>query len=219
MKKIVITADGSHSLYAPEWKESYHSTNGALQESLHVFIDAGFRHVLARRGAESTIRILEAGFGTGLNALLTLMEAEKVPVHVWYESVEKYPLPERVYAALNYAALTGSGHFAALHEAPWEQACAITEHFTLLKRAVDLLQYQPAGVVDLIYFDAFSPGVQPELWTEAIFRKLYGQLSEGGVLVTYSSKGTVKQALRAVGFCLERLPGAAGKRHIIRAVK
>jgi tRNA U34 5-methylaminomethyl-2-thiouridine-forming methyltransferase MnmC len=223
---VVETADGSHSLYVPAFAEHYHSTHGALQESRHVFIDAGFRYIL-KNIARRPLRILEMGFGTGLNAWLTLLEAERNAVDVYYEAIEKYPLPQDIVAQLNYGQLLPSAHlcFARLHQSPWAlpgevgSPAVLSPHFTLSKRPADLRDYRPTRPFDLIYFDAFAPAVQPELWTDSIFKKLYDGLADGGALVTYSSKGTVKTALRKAGFSVARLPGAAGKRHMLRAEK
>jgi tRNA U34 5-methylaminomethyl-2-thiouridine-forming methyltransferase MnmC len=217
----VTTADGSHSLYVPALNEHYHSVNGALQESQHVFIEAGFRYI-CKNSPRPSCRILEVGFGTGLNALLTMLEAERYCVDVHYETIEKYPLPTEIVASLNYATelqLPDNRRFMCLHSLAWEQEQRLSPYFSLCKRQADLCVYVPNPPFDLIYFDAFAPDVQPELWTEAVFRKLYGCLSFGGTLVTYSSKGTVKAALRQAGFEIRRLQGAAGKRHMLRAVK
>jgi len=218
---FVTTADGSHTLYVPELNEHYHSTNGALQESLHVFIEAGFRYV-CKSMLRRPLHLLEVGFGTGLNALLTLLEAEKKHVEIYYETVEKYPLPPETIEQLNYGRLLPENSaplFYAIHRAAWGKETPLESWGTLCKKQVDLRDYQPGKTFDLIYFDAFAPTAQPTLWTQEIFRKLHAALSDGGVLVTYSSKGSVKQALRAAGFCVERLPGAAGKRHMLRAAK
>jgi len=214
-RQLKITADGSHTLFVPALNETYHSMYGALQESLHVFIDAGFRYATARSG-QSPLRILEIGFGTGLNALLTWEEAVQKQTPVYYEAIEKYPLSEKEAAALNYAA---HEKLYDMHRGAWEIPVALSPYFTLCKRITDLLHYHPEGLFDVIYFDAFAPTVQPELWSEAVFYKLYTALRSGGVLVTYSSKGIVKTALRTTGFELQRLSGAIGKRHMLRAIK
>ncbi|MDR2361965.1 MAG: tRNA (5-methylaminomethyl-2-thiouridine)(34)-methyltransferase MnmD [Prevotellaceae bacterium] len=219
--RIVSTADGSYTLYLPALNEHYHSVNGAVQESLHVYIEAGLRYI-CKDAPHTSRRILEAGFGTGLNALLTMLEAEHSRTDIYYEAIEKYPLPLEIVTSLNYAEtlrLPDSCRFMHLHNLAWEQEQRLSPHFSLCKRRVDLCAYEPDGLFDGIYFDAFAPSVQPELWTATIFRKLYNSLSDGGALVTYSAKGAVKTALRQAGFELQRLPGAAGKRHMLRAVK
>lgn len=222
-RQIITTADGSHSLFVPALNEHYHSTNGALQESLHVFIGAGLKYV-AEKFSRTCISVLEIGFGTGLNALLTLLEARNRKMSVFYEAVEKYALPATTIAQLNYSTLISpesNDYFAEIHEAKWNEETLIANNspmsYTLLKKLQDLSDYRPCRMFDVIYFDAFAPAVQPELWTAAVFKKLHGCLNAGGVLVTYSAKGTVKAALREAGFLVERLPGAAGKRHMIRA--
>jgi tRNA U34 5-methylaminomethyl-2-thiouridine-forming methyltransferase MnmC len=213
-RQLVTTDDGSHTLFVPELNETYHSTRGAVQESLHVFLRAGF-HYAVSCSAGRPLRVLEVGFGTGLNALLTWREAGRLGIPVYYEAVEKYPLGEGEAAALNYP---GREELARLHTCRWEAPVALSPYFTLCKREADLLAYAPAGPFDVVYFDAFAPAVQPALWSVDVFRKLYGALCPGGVLVTYSAKGTVKEALREAGFAVRRLAGAPGKRHMVRAM-
>jgi tRNA U34 5-methylaminomethyl-2-thiouridine-forming methyltransferase MnmC len=210
-------------VFVPSLGEHYHSVNGALQESLHVFIEAGFRHV-ADQLLRDCVHVLEIGFGTGLNALLTLLEAKNRKTAVFYEALEKHALPLATIAQLNYNTLIppeDSHYFEELHQAGWNGETRIMHHsgtaYTLLKKSQDLLDYRPSGMFDVIYFDAFAPAVQPELWTPAVFKKMHACLNPGGVLVTYASKGSVKAAMREAGFRVERLPGAAGKRHMIRA--
>lgn len=218
-RRIIITADGSPTLFVPELNETYHSMRGAVCESQHVFIDAGLK-LVGSRGAKfcaptATIRILEVGFGTGLNALLTLLYAEEHKIAVCYEALEKYPLSGEEVAVLNYP---DNDKLTALHACAWEDPAQLTANFSLHKRQVDLLDYIPEQKFDLIYFDAFAPTVQPELWSREVFAKLHASMLPDGVLVTYSAKGTVKTALRSVGFKVQRLPGAAGKRHMLRAM-
>lgn len=213
---IQHTNDGSKTLYSKVFKETYHSINGAVTESLHVFIDAGFKSM-----KKSEITILEIGFGTGLNALLTLLEAQHSGIVVNYESVELYPLESEVYDHLNYEQLLPSSQLMlkAMHDASWNKEVAITANFRLHKVKEDLLHFSPTTCFDLIYFDAFSPATQPELWTEDIFRKTANHTNEGGVLTTYCAKGAVRRTLQKVGFTTERLPGPPGKREMLRATK
>jgi tRNA U34 5-methylaminomethyl-2-thiouridine-forming methyltransferase MnmC len=213
-RQFILTGDGSHTLFVPELNETYHSTRGAMQESLHVFLQAGFHYMLPSE--MQPLRVLEVGFGTGLNALLTWLEAERLNFPVYYEAVEKYPLTGQETAALNYP---GQEKLACLHRCGWEAPVVLSSCFTLCKKHVDLLEYTPTGHFEVIYFDAFAPAVQPELWHKAVFCKLYEALNPGGALVTYSAKGTVKEALREAGFEVQRLAGAMGKRHMVRAIK
>ncbi|HOW32383.1 MAG TPA: tRNA (5-methylaminomethyl-2-thiouridine)(34)-methyltransferase MnmD [Bacteroidales bacterium] len=220
-KRLQQTADGSHTIFVPELNEHYHSVNGAIEESRHVFIRAGFEHCV-KPGEK--INLLEVGFGTGLNALLTCIAAQKTNVQVNYVGIEAYPLPDEIINALNYPQATDELQaellFKKIHDANWVYPSYITERFLLNKIEAMLQDVSlSAGMFNLIYFDAFSPEVQPELWTDDILRKLYAALAADGILVTYSSKGTVKQALRKAGFTIERLRGAAGKRHMLRAIK
>jgi tRNA U34 5-methylaminomethyl-2-thiouridine-forming methyltransferase MnmC len=214
---IVLTADGSATLRSPLTGDTYHSLRGAVGESRHVFIEHGFRAARSTRAGE-TLRVLEMGFGTGLNAWMTLSEAEGTAVE--YTAVELYPVPEDVAAQLGY---TTDPRFMALHTAPWGEWSEPAEGFRLLKLAgamTEVLQNREfLSSFDVVYWDAFAPDTQPELWTAEIFARVFEALSPQGVLVTYSAKGTVKQALRAAGFVVERLPGALGKRHMLRALK
>ncbi|GAA0546419.1 tRNA (5-methylaminomethyl-2-thiouridine)(34)-methyltransferase MnmD [Chitinophaga japonensis] len=220
-RHIQLTADGSHTIAVPGMGVTYHSTRGALQESLHVFIAAGLRPLLGRH---PVLRIFEAGLGTGLNALLTLQEAG--PQAVYYEAVEPYPLSAAEAQALNYNEMLNNspsaGSLQALHAAPWEQPVALSPGFTLCKRQSSLQQYLAQSLpppFHLVYFDAFDPVAQPELWSQEVFEQLFARLDTGGVLVTYCSKGAVRRAMQAAGFKVEKLPGPPGKREIIRAGK
>ena len=223
MKKriIKITADGSHTLFVPELNEHYHSTNGALQESELVFIQNGLNHLPQ---CIKDINLLEIGFGTGLNALLTVLESKKQHRKINYVAIEPEPLGNEILAGLNYTAEIGGteavGYFKKIHDSNWEYPSFLSDYFIISKihaklEDVALREQQ----FHLIYFDAFGPDIQPELWTEAIFEKLYNCLKKDGVLVTYSCKGTVKRALKSAGFTLEKLPGPAGKREVLRATK
>ncbi len=215
--KLIITADGSHTLYVQGMDEHYHSHFGAMTESLHIFINAG----LASLGP-GPVTILEVGFGTGLNALLTAIHAEKNNIAVSYTSLEKYPLDPSVVRQLNYGTMAGEGGqelFNSIHGARWNVPSCITGWFTLEKKVSDLTTDQPSGSYDLIYFDAFGPEKQPEMWTDEVLHKISGVTHPGSVFVTYSAKGTLKRMLRSLGFEVALLPGPPGKRVITRAVK
>lgn len=218
-KEIVKTTDGSYTLYVPELDETYHSTNGALQESLHVFIKEGLQF----RSDLKEITILEVGFGTGLNALTTLQELDSTSQKVQYTSLEAYPLEWELVDKLNYMSLVEvkqySGPFKLMHTCSWGNFTAITPCFSLRKLKIKLQEVSFENEFDIIYFDAFAPQVQPNLWTEEIFASMYKSLKKNGVLVTYCAKGTVKRALKAVGFELQSIPGPPGKREMSRAVK
>ena len=209
----IITADNSPTLYVPELDEHYHSVNGAVQESLHIFINVGFKQM-----NKTAINILEVGFGTGLNALLTLTENETVKKNVYYETVEKFPLDIEIINRLEYKGFNND-LFIKIHKTEWEKEINLNKSFILKKIKTDLINYVPVKKFDLIYFDAFAPQKQPELWTEMIFKNLYSATNNEGILVTYSAKGTVKQALRKVGYKVQRLKGPTGKRHMIKAIK
>jgi tRNA U34 5-methylaminomethyl-2-thiouridine-forming methyltransferase MnmC len=213
MLKIVRTKDNSDTLYHTELDEHYHSIKGAISESMHVFINAGLKFC-----QKTKLKILEIGFGTGLNLLLTLHENKLLKKHIYYETIDKYPLQEEIYNKLNYHS-THNELFLKIHSLPWDTEIRLTHQITVKKVKADLTDYHSNATFDLLYFDAFSPEKQKELWSENIFRKLYAISSKNAVLVTYSSKGTVKQALRNVGYTVQRLKGPSGKRHMIRAVK
>ena len=216
-RKIVQTEDGSSTLYIPELNEHYHSVHGAVQESKHIFIQAGIEHVNC-----SEIAILEAGFGTGLNAYLSLQNAEENQRHILYHSFEKYPLLPEEVELLQYENTEDDRSFPLfyrLHEAPWEEETAITPFFTLYKHQADFSEACFDATFDLVFFDAFAPDVQPHLWEEKVLEKFCRALKPGGIFVTYCVKGIVKQKLRHLGLTLERLPGPPGKREILRGKK
>jgi tRNA U34 5-methylaminomethyl-2-thiouridine-forming methyltransferase MnmC len=222
-RQIINTADGSFTVSIPGMNVTYHSTHGAIQESLHVFIKAGLKQILPNR---SSVSILEMGFGTGLNALLTLMEAEAVQKPVHYTAIELYPLEDGQINALNYCQRLNREDlqdvFEKLHGSDWEKNIIISQYFTLLKSGTDLLEFEIQGLdnrFDIIYFDAFAPTAQPELWTAAVFEKLFRMLSPDGILVTYCSKGDVRRAMKSAGFRVEKLEGPPGKREMVRAWK
>jgi len=192
-----------------------------VQESKHVFIDSGLMHIAK---GSTTLNLLEVGFGTGLNALLTQIEAEIQGRPVIYTSIEAFPLPVEIWRDLNYPHLICRGDFSSifssLHLASWNQEVEISTLFRLHKIHGKLEDFQPAGkTFDLVYFDAFSPAIQPELWTQAIFEKIYSAMKPGAILTTYSVKGEVTRAMKSAGFRVEKIPGPPGKRHISRASK
>lgn len=239
-REMQLTEDGSHTLRVVELDECYHSTHGAMQESMHIFIRAGlfrFMHVEASvsmlphvsgNAIKPCVNVLEIGFGTGLNAYLTLLEAEKHKMPIRYTSLELYPLPVDEALRLNYPeiipeeskdgiACANSMFFEQLHRSPWETDCPITPSFTLHKINADFTGYDLPGLYDVVYFDAFSPEKQPDMWSEAGFRKIFEHTTKGAVLTTYCAKGVVRRALQSAGFTVERLPGPPGKREILCA--
>lgn len=217
--QLIPTEDGSHSLYLPSLDETYHSTYGAIQESSHVFIKAGLQFYAAQNPWSSAIKILEYGFGTGLNALLTA-EALSEAISIHYHSLELFPLKNETVSLLNYGKLLENETlFEKLHSCSWEYTNQLNEYFTLRKTKTDFRKFTTDEKYQLIYFDAFSPSKQPELWTKAIFEQCYNLLDNGGVLVTYSAKGQLKRDLIAIGFTVESLPGPPGKFQITRAIK
>lgn len=216
MIRIEQTADGSHTLFVPELNEHYHSIKGALTESEHIFIRTALRHCLRH-----DIQILEIGFGTGLNAFLTLLEAEKTQRKIYYTTIERYPLDIELVKKLHYPELISSAHaelFYKLHETEWDVPQAVTSHFTLLKIKGDFTHFTTEEKYDVVYYDAFAPEKQPEMWSQTLFDKLFNRMNPDGILTTYCAKGAVRRMLQTSGFHVERLQGPpGGKREILRA--
>ncbi|HNP68379.1 MAG TPA: tRNA (5-methylaminomethyl-2-thiouridine)(34)-methyltransferase MnmD [Aequorivita sp.] len=221
MKRTLFkTGDGSYTLHIPEWDEQYHSKHGAIAEALHVFIKEGLYHWFSEN-KKTEVSILEIGFGTGLNALLTFLETEKNPFKVHYTGVEAYPLEVGEIVKLNYTSLLNASEevFLNMHHSPWEQISSISVNFQLTKQQKLFSEINSENSFNLIYFDAFGIRVQPELWTEEIFKKMYAALKPHGILVTYAANGNARRAMQAVGFKVERLSGPPGKKEMLRGTK
>jgi tRNA U34 5-methylaminomethyl-2-thiouridine-forming methyltransferase MnmC len=219
--EIKRTLDGSDTLFVPDLNEHYHSTFGAVQESKYVFIECGLMDVDAW---VDPVSVFEVGFGTGLNALLTNLTAKALRRKVHYTSIENYPLKHTILGSLNYPSILtepdAGEEFIKIHEAPWELRHQVNPYFQLTKLKADLRLYDPPKeVFDIVYFDAFAPDVQPDLWTFTVFEKMFRLLRPDGILITYSCKGIVKRNLRETGLSVEKLPGPPGKREILRARK
>jgi len=217
MNELIITADGSHTIYVPELNEHYHSIHGAVQESEFIFINNGYDFCKS-----DPVFILEIGFGTGLNTLLTAIKSMTGTKEVNYTSIEKYPLDGKMISILNhhqFAGRNGKEIFNLIHSAPWNVNVNIFKNFSLKKIESDFTVGKLSGNYDLIYFDAFGPDKQPEMWTREMFSEISSITNKNGILVTYSAKGEVKRSLRACGFDVTLLPGPPGKRQMIRAVK
>ncbi len=213
--EVERTADGSSTLYIKEIDEHYHSIKGAISESNHIYRDCAFLY----RSNGALLRLLEIGLGTGLNATVTAMTADaQHPVH--YISLEKYPLSPELLTALNYTSLVDATLFNAIHAAPWNEATAITPYFTIEKRECDYLTDDLPQGIDIVYFDAFAPEKQPEMWTAEAFTRLYNALNKEAILTTYCAKGNIRRLLSQIGFNVERIAGPCnGKREILRASK
>lgn len=219
--EIVQTLDGSDTLFVPELNEHYHSTFGAVQESMHVFIHKG---LLAIDPVVDPLHIFEVGFGTGLNALLTSLAAKSQLRNIRYTTIELHPLETTILKKLNYASFLPEAEageeFDRIHDTPWEIPVQVNRYFEITKQRMDLRSLEPPDQrYDVVYFDAFAPDVQPDLWIVTVFEKIYRMLRMEGLLVTYSCKGQVKRNLREVGFSIEKIPGPPGKREILRARK
>lgn len=218
--KIIKTEDGSTSVYNENLMECYHSTFGAINESMHVFIEAG----LSKITKQDTVNILEIGFGTGLNALLTCIFSEEHSLKIKYSAIESDPLEQDIYNQMNFeeclSIKSSNNYFSNIHEASWSQLRNIHSKFQFTKLKKELELYQPQNnYFHLIYFDAFSPDIQPEMWSLSNFTKLFKSMQQDGILVTYCAKGQVRRDLEKVGFKTERIPGPKGKREMLRATK
>lgn len=218
--QLFETEDGSHSLFSDLYKVSYHSKYGAVQETAHVFIDAGLNF---QRQRLNTISVLEVGFGSGLNALMTLQAAENWKLKVIYHTIESNPIDLPVVQQLNYNDILDIPHlkasFLQMHSLTANRTHQLNDHFQFCKWIEKLEAFETAEKFDVIYFDAFAPTAQPELWTATIFQRLYDCLNPKGVLVTYCAKGVVKRTLKSVGFEIDAIPGPPGKREMTRAKK
>jgi tRNA U34 5-methylaminomethyl-2-thiouridine-forming methyltransferase MnmC len=211
--KIQITSDQSQTLYNAELDETYHSVHGALRESQHVYIKSGLEEFKDK----DIVRIFEMGFGTGLNVLLTWIYSQDHQQQIDFNTIELYPLKENIWRELTYAEGREQQElFTKLHSSEWEIKSSMDERFSLLKNKVSLSDFPTGKTFDLIYFDAFGPEVQPELWKLPVFEKLFNMLDDGGVLVTYSAKGQVRRDMQTAGFTVERLQGPPGKREMLR---
>lgn len=218
--QVVHTEDGSNTIYSETYNATYHSTHGAVTESKHVFIEHGLKYV--QQKGRDNIRVLEIGFGTGLNAMLSAEFAQINKVVVEYIGIDKHEFPERLIKELNYHLLFAKDHqqyIERIGKAKSNELCVIGSYFRLLKQVTDLHDMNWNSGYDVIYFDAFSPKHVPHLWTAQIFSKLYSALNKNGVLVTFCAQGQFRRDLKAVGFTVEKLPGAPGKREMTRGVK
>ena len=220
-RSIITTSDGSKTIQIEGWNEQYHSIHGALQEAKHVYINAGLKTFLERQPKQNALTVLEIGFGTGLNALLTALESLNISQEICYHGIEAYPVEAEELQALGYHTLIGSDPsiFQNIHNCSWHENHKILPHFSIVKRQAFFSDIDEANAFDVIYFDAFGPRVQPDLWIESIFKKMYEALRPNGLLVTYCAKGSVRRCMQAVGFEVERLPGPPGKREMLRAIK
>ncbi|WP_394750485.1 tRNA (5-methylaminomethyl-2-thiouridine)(34)-methyltransferase MnmD [Spongiimicrobium salis] len=217
-REIITTADGSKTIQLKDWGEQYHSKHGAVQEAYHVFIKNGLSLF-----KDQSVALLEIGFGTGLNALISWIESENYGLEIQYTGVEAFPVCKEEIQELSYITTLEAESYRAgfekMHGEAWGAEIILSEKFKILKQKRDFKDINDQNLFDLIYFDAFGARVQPELWTEGIFQKMFKALRNNGILVTYSAKGSVRRAMQAVGFNVERLPGPPGKREMLRATK
>jgi tRNA U34 5-methylaminomethyl-2-thiouridine-forming methyltransferase MnmC len=214
---IKSSSDGSHTVFDEVLQETYHSVYGSITESEHVFINACYLML-----KDSSAKVLEVGFGTGLNAWLTLIFAEKMKRHTEYTTYELYPLDEVLISNLNFAKIKYneySNNFSSIHKVDWGIENELSKYFMLKKIIADFTSVSISEKFNLVFFDAFSPEKQPEMWTSEIFKKIYISMLPNGILTTYCAKGSVKRILKEIGFHIELIPGPPGKRHMIRATK
>ena len=218
-RTILKTSDNSNTIYLKELDETFHSINGALQESIHVFIHAGFDEIIKTK---NKINIFEVGFGTGLNAILTFLESEENNISVSYFSIDAFPLEKELLVELDFKNLFDKKHNQYIEnilDGNWNETVLINENFSIKKIESKLEEYVFDSKFDLVYFDDFAPDKQPELWTEEIFKRIFDNMNDGAILVTYSAKGEVRRCMKRAGFTVERLPGPKGKREMLRARK
>lgn len=219
--KIITTEDGSHSLFVPELNETYHSFHGAYRESIHVFMLYGLEAWYARNPSHYPVRIFEVGFGTGLNAWLSLVWGEQYKVPLLYHTIEPFPLEKGVYSQLNYTEVDTSiyhyaRYFQRLHEATLNEGTVVSEYFNM-KKDKATLEDAVLYPADVVFFDAFAPNKQPELWTKPMLEKVVETMNPGAVFVTYCAQGQLKRNLKALGLEVESLPGPPGKKEMTRA--
>lgn len=217
MERLLVTEDGSHSLYSSQFNQQYHSLQGALNESRHIYTSLGLQPVLSQ--SENPVHVFEMGFGTGLNAFLAWKLADALQKPVIYTTIEAYPVGLQEAELLNYERESGEIGFMKLHEAAWGKPVAVSDYFTFRKEQIHLQEFTSDEIFDVIFYDAFDPRAQPELWSAEIFSQVAAQTATGGVLVTYSSKGIVKRALAAAGFKVERHKGPGRKTHVLKAIR
>lgn len=220
---IITTKDGGHSIFNSALNEHYHSVHGSVNESQHVFINAGLNKILEQK--KEHINILEVGLGTGLNVLLTIsnIQNNNTQTNIQYTAIEPFPLNTYITNKLNYPEIitlkNSTTIFNTIHNSSFNSTVLLFDHFIFIKHKLPLQQITFTNRFDLIYFDAFAPRVQPELWETTIFKKLFENMNTGAVLVTYCAKGEVKRNLKIAGFEVETLPGPPGKREMTRAIK
>jgi tRNA U34 5-methylaminomethyl-2-thiouridine-forming methyltransferase MnmC len=220
MPEIITTADGSHTLYHSALNETYHSKHGAINEALHVFINNGLDYFFQLQSSNE-IKLLEIGFGTGLNCLLTGIESQKEKKVIHYTAIEAFPLAENIISKLNYTENFNNDAkqlFYKIHTSEWNKKVPITSQFLLNKYHITLQQLPVNAYYDIIYYDAFGPRAQPEMWTKEILTKTIKLLKANGIFVTYCAKGEVKRIFKETGLKVETLPGPPGKREMIRVI-
>ncbi len=219
-REFLKTGDGSITIHLPDWNEQYHSKHGAVNEAVHVFIKSGLDYYIKKQNAK-TISILEIGFGTGLNCMLTLQHSEKLDLSIKYTGVEGFPVSMEEIKQLNYPALINFSEelFHKLHLLEWDNFFTLSEKFSVEKQHKQFEDIDDNSAFDIIYFDAFGARVQPELWNESIFQRMYNALKNSGVLVTYAANGLAKRSMKSAGFTVEKIAGPPGKREMLRATK
>lgn len=222
--KVIDTEDGSKTIHIEDINETYHSIHGAIQESMHVYIKNGFRYSIGGNPSKP-LNILEVGLGTGLNVILTVVESNKFRFPVKYTSLEPFPLPSLVLKQLNYNAFLSDQKktkdaFKLIHSKIWGEETLISNYLNFTKLQVTIQEFDPQfNKYDLIYYDAFAPGKQPEIWHVDLFNKIFNAMNPGGILVTYCAQGQFKRDLKKIGFAVEVLTGPPGKKEMIRAIR
>ncbi len=219
MNEVVLTSDDSSSIYSSRFDALYHSKHGAIQESQHVFIKSGLQEFIHSRKTQE-LNVLEIGFGTGLNALLTWIEAESRNINISYTGLEAYPITDDLFHKLNYSSILDcENEFNSIHSSPWNELYTIGRSFTLFKKKCLFQEFEDEKRFDVIYFDAFAPNTQKELWNLDMMKKMYSLSQNGSILVTYCAKGVVRRTMQEAGFEVSRIPGPPGKREMLRAIR
>jgi tRNA U34 5-methylaminomethyl-2-thiouridine-forming methyltransferase MnmC len=216
-RELIVTVDGSTTVSIPSQAVTYRSRHGALQESRHVFIEAGLLFAWAKHADHLPLNVFELGFGTGLNALLTAQEALRASRPVNYTTIEPYPLEPSMISALNYD--DPDGQFSLLHDCSYEQVVSVNPYFNFIKHQVTLAEFETTTRFDLVYFDAFGPVTHPAMWSAESFRKMFCYMNIGSVLTTYCSKSVVRHTMKDAGFIVTKIQGPRGKREMVRAIR
>lgn len=219
--QLILSADGSHTIHSGQFDTSYHSKHGAIQESQHVFIESGLIHWQNLNPGKKSIRIFEMGMGTGLNILMTTQYAAVHNLDIHFTTVEKFPINNTISDQLNYSEELGTepSILKHIHNSEWSTDIPLSENFTLHKLQNDLINIDLDNTVDIVFYDAFGPKSQPELWDLTATNKIVSLMHDNAIFVTYCAQGAFRRNLKSSGLDVSKIPGPPGKREMIRAIK